>query len=98
METVGSLIVDRNEENMTKFDYNNEISEIGKQIEEIAAKYGFDYKKDEFRLIQPYEQGQAITLEAVEEDGQRKVNIDIFDNLHILPVKSGTLSIFKEEG
>lgn len=83
-------------ENKPILDYGQEFNELAKNVKGFAEQYGIDVNRDEFCLIQPYDEGHSITMRAVEEDGRRQLKVEIFDNLHILPVKSGTLSIFRE--
>ncbi|HIB1899807.1 TPA: 2-hydroxyacyl-CoA dehydratase [Enterococcus faecium] len=51
-------------------------------------------KEDEFMLIQPYDDGNIIIFEVVEEDGVRSVKQKAFDAGIVLPKKEGTLDIF----
>jgi len=45
-------------------------------------------------IIQPYDNGNIIILEVVEDENGRTVKQKIFDSGIVLPKKEGTLDVF----
>lgn len=81
-----------------RLDTAKEISELTKNYKGILEEHGVDIKKDEFTVIQEYDDGNiiSISVEKDEYDGERKVKMLVNDATFILPKKSGTLDAFEE--
>ena len=79
-----------------KLDFNQEIKNIYSGIVQASEKFNFDPQKDEFTIIQPYQEGQAITVR-VEDNDERQIKIDVSQATYILPEKEGTLDIYQTE-
>ncbi|MDT2640663.1 2-hydroxyacyl-CoA dehydratase [Enterococcus dongliensis] len=78
-----------------KLDTQNEMSMLYESAQPQIKEVGIDVKEDEFMIIQPYDNGNVIIFEVVEEDGGRTVKQKVFDAGIVLPKKEGTLDIFK---
>lgn len=72
-----------------------ELTNIHKEVKKLGEKFGFDIKNDEFTVIQPYDDNQAIVFDLSEDNG-REVRVNISDNVYVLPKKSGTLDVFEK--
>ena len=81
-----------------RLDTAKEISELTKNYKAILEEHGVDIKKDEFTVIQEYDDGNIISISVEEDeyDGKRKVKMLVNDATFILPKKSGTLDAFEE--
>lgn len=62
----------------------------------LAIERGFDIKHDDFMLVQPFDDNQAITVIAQGKGKDREIKIFVNDETFILPKESGVLDIFKE--
>lgn len=81
-----------------RLDTTKEITELTKNYKAILEEHGVDIKKDEFTVIQEYDDGNIISISVEEDeyDGKRKVKMLVNDATFILPKKSGTLDAFEE--
>ena len=68
-----------------------------KRAEGLMRVYGIDKTKDEFTIVQPYSDGNAIMLTASQEEGVRKVNVSINDTTLVLATIDGTLDVFTQK-
>lgn len=64
---------------------------------EIVKSMGLEPKEQEFVGILPLDDYQGIIFEVKEEDGERKMKINVSDMVIVLPQLEGTLDVFKEE-
>ena len=79
---------------MKKIDTSMAISES--TIEGISQlkKLGISIGEDEWTIVQPYSDGNAIITSVVEEEGNRVVKQLINDCVVVLPAIEGTLDVF----
>lgn len=81
---------------MEKLDTQNVLDEAVEKGYEALAALGIDWKKDEFVIVQPLKDGNAITLTVAENDeGEREVKINISDTVVVLDTLDGTLDVFE---
>lgn len=78
-----------------KLDTKKEIGAVFENSKEELEKLNINLIEDEFTVIQPFDDGNAIICEVVEEDDGRTVKQKITDTVIILPKKTGTLDVFK---
>lgn len=72
-----------------------EINKLISNIKQIAEQKGFDRKEDLFEIIQPYRNGQSISLKVEEnEEGKKVIKINVFNSTYILPEINADLDIF----
>lgn len=64
---------------------------------EIVKLMGLEPSEQEFVGILPLDDHQGIIFEVKEEDGERKMKINVSDMVIVLPQLEGTLDVFKEE-
>lgn len=76
---------------------NKEISKLTKLFVETAKENGLNIKEDEWKLIQPFKNGQAITISTV-NDGNRKMLVDVDDSTFVLDAIDGELDVFGRGG
>lgn len=71
---------------------------ISEKIRELAAENEIDTKEDEFMVIQPLTDNQAICYEMTFTDkGKRKINIKVNDSIYILPKIDKNFEMFTDE-
>ena len=71
---------------------------ISEKIRELAAENEIDTKEDEFMVIQPLTDNQAIWYEMTFTDkGKRKINIKVNDSIYILPKINKNFEMFTDE-
>ncbi|MBC1290611.1 hypothetical protein [Listeria booriae] len=82
---------------MKELDTTEQISAFTKNALDVAKElYGDDIKDTDFTVIQPYANGQAITLSVGDDDeGVRRTKVDVEDTLTILPIIDVTLDIYE---
>lgn len=85
---------------MSKVDVLKAIKEM--PVEAVAA-IEQAFGKDEMlnvtpTVIKPFGNKQAIILKVVEENGQRKIDVEATDALIILPESKDTLDIYESDG
>ena len=85
-----------NKENQEIHDVQEGIKTLLEDYKVVLEEQGIDLKKDSFKVVQPYDDGNAITITLEEVDGERKAKILVNDTTFILPKKDGTLDIFSE--
>ena len=70
---------------------------ISEKIRELAAENEIDTKEDEFMVIQPLTDNQAIWYEMTFTDkGKRKINIKVNDSIYILPKIDKNFEMFTD--
>lgn len=62
---------------------------------EIVKSMGLEPTEQEFVGILPLDDNQGIIFEVKEEDGERKIKINISEIVVVLPKLEGTLDIFE---
>ncbi|MFX3656389.1 MazG-like family protein [Streptococcus suis] len=77
----------------SKFNYNDELQTIYSNIEELSKEHQFNPQEDEFTIVQPYNNGQAILIKAINEE-ERRIKVEISDTVFVLQQKQGTLDIY----
>lgn len=77
-----------------KLDTQQEMNKVYPAASDTLEELGIKVKTDEFMIVQPFDDGNVIILEVVEEDGERIVKQRVFDGCVVLPKKDGTLDIF----
>ena len=78
-------------------DFSKEISEMYAELGTVDwVEQGVDLAKDDWVVIQPYNDFQAIILRnEMDDDGNQVLKVDITDTVLILPKKENTLDILK---
>ena len=72
-----------------------EINKLISNIKQIAEQNGFDRKEDLFEIIQPYRNGQSISLKVeLNEEGKKVIKINVVNSTYILPEIDADLDIF----
>ena len=79
---------------MKKIDTSMAISESTKEGISQLKKLGISIGEDEWTIVQPYSDGNAIITSVVEEEGNRVVKQLINDCVVVLPAIEGTLDVF----
>ena len=77
-----------------KLDTQQEMKNVYPTALDILADLDINPKTDEFMIVQPFDNGNVIIFEVVEEDGERTVKQKVFDGCVVLPKKDGTLNVF----
>lgn len=78
--------------------HSEEITKAQKAAIQILKENGIDLKRDSWTVVQPFSNGQAITVELDDVfEGERSLNVAISDTTFILEPKEGTLDIFGTE-
>lgn len=80
---------------MEKINTQQAIEQVGTDGIIKAEQYGINVTNDEFKIVQPFDEGNAIVLSVVKEDGERTVKYEVTDTVIILEKKQGTLDVFK---
>lgn len=71
---------------------------ISEKIRELAAENEIDTKEDNFMVIQPLTDNQAVWYEATFTDnGQRKLDIKVANTVYILPKIDKNFEMFSDE-
>lgn len=79
---------------MKKIDTSMAISESTNEGISQLKKLGISIGEDEWTIVQPYSDGNAIITSVVEEEGNRVVKQLINDCVVVLPAIEGTLDVF----
>lgn len=77
-----------------KYDTNKEINETADAAKPILEELEIDLKEDEYVIVQPYGDGNAIILRVVEEEDGRTIKVEVSDSVVVLPAKDGLLDVF----
>ena len=77
---------------------NKEAKNLIETVEKIAIENGLDPKTDDFTIIQPYSDNQAISLSVTTDNESKKRNVSVVvDNgTIILEEKKGTLNVYEK--
>lgn len=70
---------------------------ILQRAEGLMKVYEIDKTKDEFTIVQPYSDGNAIIIQAVDEADGRTLKVGISDTTLVLATIEGTLDVFTQE-
>lgn len=73
------------------------ITNTVKKTLESVKSMGLEPIEQEFIGIQPLDDYQAIVFQVKEENGERKLKINVSELVVVLPKLEGTLDIFEEE-
>lgn len=68
-----------------------------KKTLETVKSMNLKPNEQEFVGIQPLDDYQGIIFKVKEEDGERKMKINVSDMVIVLPKIEGTLDVFEEE-
>lgn len=74
-----------------KHDTNKEVNETFDAAKPILEELEIDLKEDEYVIVQPYGDGNAIIIRVVEEE---EVKVEVSDSVVVLPAKDGVLDVF----
>ncbi|MBC2293738.1 hypothetical protein HCC36_10910 [Listeria booriae] len=82
---------------MKELDTMEQIGVLSKKAIELGKElYGDNVKTTDFKVIQPYANGQAITLSVGDDDeGVRRTKVAVEDTLTILPTVDATLDVYE---
>lgn len=77
-----------------EYSVNTEANETFDAAKPFLAELGIDLKEDEYVIVQPYEDGNAIIIRVVEEEDGRTIKVEVSDSVVVLPTKDGVLDVF----
>lgn len=82
---------------MKKISYEDALALIGDYVDRLKLENKLDPKKDEFTVILPLEDREGVIFNvSKDENRERKVSINIYDNIILMKkAKNTTLSIFE---
>lgn len=73
------------------------LEEVLGKVTEVATANGLDLATEDFTIIQPLEDGNAIMVSVEDsEDGSRKFDVQVRDTIFVLEPMEGTLDVFVE--
>lgn len=77
---------------------NKEAKNLIGAVEKIAIENGLDPKRDDFTVIQPYSNNQAISLSVTTDNESKKRNVSVVvdSNTIILKEKKGILNVYEK--
>lgn len=73
------------------------MEETARKAIEQAKKQGFQIYKDDFEMVQPFDDGNAIIISVEGSDENRAINYEVRDAVIVLEKQEGTLDIFVSE-
>lgn len=84
---------------MKKISYDNAVKLINNYTDKLARENKLDPKIDEFTVVLPLEDREGLVLNVTaDENGKRKVKIDVSDNILIMnKVKNTVLTVFNKD-
>ncbi|WP_010049836.1 hypothetical protein [Carnobacterium maltaromaticum] len=86
---------------MNKLETSNEISKLANNdvLDIVKKKLGITkFKDEEFKVIQPYKDEQAIILiGGLNKNGEYEIEVNVNDFTIILPKKEGSLDVFNDK-
>lgn len=77
-----------------KLETQSEINDTMKLGLELLKENDIDPSTAQFAIIQQYNDSQAIMVNLTEKDGDRKLEVKVFDSVVVLPKKDAKLDIF----
>ena len=75
---------------------NKEAKNLIEAVEKIAIENGLDPKRDDFTIIQPYSDNQAISLSVTTDNKNRNISVVVDSNTIILKEKKGVLNVYEK--
>lgn len=82
---------------MTKLETNKVMEETARKAIEQAKKQGFEIDKDDFKIVQPFDDWNAIIISVEGADENRSIKYEVRESVIILEKQEGTLDIFVSE-
>ncbi|MGL9746052.1 2-hydroxyacyl-CoA dehydratase [Enterococcus sp. DIV1368e] len=82
---------------MTKLKTSKVMEETSRKAIEQAKKQRFQIDKDDFEIVQPFDDGNAIIFSVEGSDDNRAINYEVRDAVIVLEKQEGTLDIFVSE-
>lgn len=79
-----------------KLETNEEVSRLSKLFVEKAKQNGLNVKEDEWKVVQPYKNGQVITISVSDDDNSegRTMKVDVNDSTFVLNAIDEELDVF----
>lgn len=77
-----------------EYSVNTETNDTFDAAKPFLTELGIDIKEDEYTVVQPYEDGNAIIIRVVEEEDGRTIKVEVSDSVVVLPAKDGVLDVF----
>ncbi|MCC4370566.1 2-hydroxyacyl-CoA dehydratase [Limosilactobacillus reuteri] len=66
-------------------------------IKRVVEAKGINPVEDEYTIVQPYANSEAIIVSVINQGEKRKVNVQINDATIVLPQREESLDVFKTE-
>lgn len=81
-----------------KLDTAEVLQGVYESIAKVAEANQLDITESEFTIVQPLEDGNAITVKVGDNDeGERGINVEVNDSVFVLEPLEGTLDVFVSE-
>lgn len=77
-----------------EYDVNTEANAAFDAAKPFLEELEIDLKEDEYTIVQPYQDGNAIIIRVAEEESGRTIKVEISDSVVVLPKKDGALDCF----
>ncbi|WAX12395.1 hypothetical protein EC55P1_00003 [Enterococcus phage EC55P1] len=77
-----------------EYSVNDEMNDLIATALPALEELEIDHKEDEYTIVQPYDDGNAIIVRVVEEEGGRTIKVEVSDTVVVLPAKDGVLDVF----
>lgn len=77
------------------YEVKEELASILKDASEKLIEFEIHHKEDEFTIVQPYNDGNAIILRCFEDEDGRMLKVEVSDTVVVLPQKDGLLDVFE---
>ena len=77
-----------------EYSVNDEMNDLITTALPVLEELEIDPKEDEYTIIQPYGDGNAIIIRVVDDEDGRTIKAEVSDTVVVLPAKDGVLDVF----
>lgn len=77
-----------------EYSFETEMNDLITNAKPILDELEIDHKEDEYTIVQPYGDGNAIIIRVVEDEDGRTIKVEVSDSVVVLPAKDGVLDVF----
>lgn len=77
-----------------EYSVNEEMNDLITAAKPVLDELEIDHKEDEYTIIQPYGDGNAIIIRVVDDEDGRTIKVEVSDSVVVLPAKDGVLDVF----
>lgn len=77
-----------------EYSVNEEMNDLITRALPVFEELEIDHKEDEYTIVQPYGDGNAIIIRVVEDEDGRTIKVEVSDSVIVLPAKDGVLDVF----